>query len=389
MEILDLKESIEEDEVIIQYGQTLDSVLAITLDNQEIQTFVIDSKANLDSLVKIYVETISNPFSNNYADLSVTLYDKLIGNLKLSGRKITIIPDGTLNYLPFGSLLTDASNTSSFLESDLTISYQLSLKLLKNLSGKNVKSRGLGAFAPNFDENPDRLYATVRGSIGDSISLYHLPFAQKEVKKICDSWDAEIPITTKETIINSLSENRIFHFSGHAISYADNPDDSFLALGSDIEMKDQKLLLKELYDIECNNEMVVLSACETGTGALVKGEGALSLARGFIYAGAKSVISTLWPANDQSSAIIMNSFYEELKKGHPKDVALRKAKLDYIEKADPRYRHPYFWSAFTPVGDMSPLLDPYSRWKLWIISILVIAILFIGLRLSARGRSEI
>ena len=131
----------------------------------------------------------------------------------------------------------------------------------------------------------------------------------------------------KASLIDAIEHKRILHFAGHGVSFSDDSDNSFLALGSDIDDQDQKLTLRELYQLKSNNEMVVLSACSTADGEVAEGEGVLSLARGFFYAGAKSVVSTLESINDQSSAIIMAEFYKQLKKGKRKDVALQQAKL--------------------------------------------------------------
>jgi CHAT domain-containing protein len=111
-------------------------------------------------------------------------------------------------------------------------------------------------------------------------------------------------------------------------------------------------LLRNIYNLTLNADLVVLSACETGIGELKRGEGIVSLARAFAYAGAKSIITTLWSVNDKSTMHIMEEFYRQLHKGQPKDYALWKAKMEYLQKAKSETAHPFFWSAFVPVGDM-------------------------------------
>ena len=125
-----------------------------------------------------------------------------------------------------------------------------------------------------------------------------------------------------------------------------------MALAKNAEDGEQFLYNRDLYNLTLNAEMVVLSACETGIGELQKGEGIISLARGFSYAGAKSIITTLWSINDEKSKELMLSFYSNLKEGQTKDAALRQAKLDFIHKYSHR-AHPFFWAAFIPIGDMS------------------------------------
>ena len=162
------------------------------------------------------------------------------------------------------------------------------------------------------------------------------------------------------------------------MTFPDDSDNSFLALGSDIDDHDQKLTLRELYNLESNNELVVLSACSTAKGEIAEGEGVLSLARGFFYAGAKSVVSTLWAINDQSSAIIMAEFYKQLKKGKRKDVALQQAKLHYLDSVDPEYQDPKYWAAFIVMGDMSPIFTPWWHYISYgVISLVVVMMIYL------------
>ena len=92
--------------------------------------------------------------------------------------------------------------------------------------------------------------------------------------------------------------------------------------------------------------MVVLSACETGIGKLQRGEGIISLARAFAYAGAKSIVTSLWSVNDQKTKDLMLLFYKNLRKGKSKSEALREAKLSFIAKNDNPNAHPFFWAGF-------------------------------------------
>lgn len=102
--------------------------------------------------------------------------------------------------------------------------------------------------------------------------------------------------------------------------------------------------------------MVVLSACNSGTGTLYHGEGLMSLARGFILAGASSVIKTAWEVNDETSAAIITRFYYHLSKGKPKDESMRLAKLEYLKESSPSLTSPYFWAAYEVMGDNAPVV---------------------------------
>jgi CHAT domain-containing protein len=130
---------------------------------------------------------------------------------------------------------------------------------------------------------------------------------------------------------------------------------SLILANSEGEQEDNMLHAYELPLLDIHADLIVLSACETGFGRLERGEGVTSIGRGFMYAGAGSLVMTLWSINDQASAILMTYFYQHLSQNLPKHQALRLAKLDFIERADSISAHPFFWAGFVLVGDESPL----------------------------------
>ncbi|MEL7339375.1 MAG: CHAT domain-containing protein, partial [Bacteroidota bacterium] len=118
-----------------------------------------------------------------------------------------------------------------------------------------------------------------------------------------------------------------------------------------------RLMLRDLYAMDIPAELVVLSACETGIGRFSRGEGLLSLARGFSYAGTHSLLATLWRIPDgEVNQDLLPNFYQALQEGNTKVEAIRSAQLSQIEDAfSEQMAHPFFWAAFTPIGDMRPL----------------------------------
>ncbi|MDC1162569.1 CHAT domain-containing protein, partial [Tenacibaculum sp.] len=137
--------------------------------------------------------------------------------------------------------------------------------------------------------------------------------------------------------------------------------------------------LHELYTYKNNADLVVLSACQTNLGDVKKGEGVLSLARGFFHAGANSVISSSWNVNDASSNLIMNSFYENLKEKQSKVKALNNAKRKYLKEHFLSEKSPYYWASFILIGDTSPTFSNYSIYY-FLIFLLVLIFLFIYLK---------
>ena len=120
-------------------------------------------------------------------------------------------------------------------------------------------------------------------------------------------------------------------------------------------LEDNFLQAYEISRLNLNANLVVLSACQTGYGKFEQGEGVISLARSFMYAGVPSLVVSLWQVNDGSTAIIMKAFYKNLADGMNKAEALRKAKLSYLQQAKGIMAHPVFWSPFIQLGDSKPI----------------------------------
>ena len=154
------------------------------------------------------------------------------------------------------------------------------------------------------------------------------------------------------------SSHQILHLSTHGQADDRIGDYAYLAFADSKNRSGfKKLYARDLYNLSLNADMVMLSACETGVGQLQKGEGIISLARGFAYAGAKSIFPTLWKVNDEKTKELVVDFYSFLQEGKAKDTALYLAKLNQIKryKGYGEASHPYFWAALIGIGDMRPI----------------------------------
>jgi CHAT domain-containing protein len=160
-----------------------------------------------------------------------------------------------------------------------------------------------------------------------------------------------------EERFKSIGSNfQIVHFATHGMANDRDPDFSLLAFTEVPDsIENEFIYVSDLYNMQLNADLVVLSACETGLGELRKGEGVISLARGFSYAGAKGIFTTLWSVNDLATSLIIESFYKYLKQGKDKDEALHLAKMDFLSQADNQKAHPFLWAPFIFIGDTSPL----------------------------------
>lgn len=293
-----------------------------------------------------------------YEQSAHKLYQKLIAPIKdkLKG-KLIIIPDGEINFIPFDALITEANmNKKSYLIQDYQTSYNYSVTSYLQLLEKELVDvkKNVIAFAPNFnDQSENNSIAYRRSGLGNL--KYNIP----EVEMISDLLETNLFIkdkATKSQFITSVKDYKVIHLSTHAKANDKYGDYSYIAFSKTVDSSgvlEDKLYARELYNININADMVVLSACETGIGEIKKGEGIISLARAFTYAGAQSTVTSLWNVNDAQTAKLMQLFYKNIKDGLPKDEALRKAKLYYIENEE--LTAPYFWAAFIPAGNMEPI----------------------------------
>jgi CHAT domain-containing protein len=313
-----------------------------------------------------------------YTDAAYKLYQKLIEPIRGDiTEDLIIIPDGVLGYLPFEALLTSmpteigAFATYPFFIKDVKISYSYSAALLmdmKNISRTNKTPGNFLAFAPFYDGTNQSYFAKTETAIGlgngvSRDSLSPLPGTGEEVERISKilTGDCEL-ILGNNASISAFQEKapqyKIIHLSTHGKANDENGDYSYIAFSvPDGSCNFEKLFALDLYNYSLNADMVVLSACETGVGNLQKGEGIISLARAFVYAGAKSIFTTLWQVDDEKTKDLFVAFYQNLKDGKPKDYSLWQAKIDFLEKniGQGEWAHPFFWAGLIGIGDMRAL----------------------------------
>ncbi|MEO1712699.1 MAG: CHAT domain-containing tetratricopeptide repeat protein, partial [Bacteroidota bacterium] len=329
---------------------------------------------------------------DNYAYLSGQLYDYLLAPAEpfLKTSNLVIVPDGVLGYLPFETLtIPDQGSVRSwkdfhYLIEEYTISYSYAASLLPHLQATQglEYDQEMVAVAPKFQGK--------KSSERNSEFLPNLPALshnEEEAKAIGDITGGIVLTGEEASEANFLRlspNSRMLHLATHAQANDSIGLQSYLAFTPMPDsIENEMLFVRDLYNLEIPAELVVLSACETGLGQFQGGEGIISLGRGFLYAGAKSIVTTLWSIDDRSTSRIMEDFYEQLKMGKRKDEALRQAKMNYLEKSSGVRSHPLFWAAYIPVGDMKPLdlEDSKSKWHWWISALLPVLIIA---RLSAR-----
>ncbi|NAS31135.1 tetratricopeptide repeat protein [Flavobacteriaceae bacterium R38] len=333
----------------------------------------------------------------SYKKMSRTLYQELISPIAdlLVGEHLIIVPDGPLWHLNFDLLLskdTDSRNPQQlpYLLNTYAISYANSANLLFN--------------RPDFN-NVDVLNQALAFSYADTTALADgnvmrlgalrdagedLPGTRKEIKAISDIVDG-VYYYGKEAIEANFKKDAdrygIVHLALHGEVDNENPQNSKLFFTkSNDTIEDNLLYSHELFALHVPAELTVLSACNTGTGKIAKGEGIMSLGNAFQYAGTKSLLLSSWEVADDTAPELMKYFYANLKEGMSKPKALQQAKLEYLKTVDPARSNPFYWGNFYIVGDPKPIsLDSNFSYWYWILG--AIALVGIGGGMYYRKRA--
>jgi CHAT domain-containing protein/tetratricopeptide (TPR) repeat protein len=379
----ELRAALDDDSVLIEYALgeersyvwvvTREQVRAVALAErktiEEAATRVYDGLRTSNSASSVLTRDL-----RHLADLVLTPVVPL-----LTKNRLLIAADGALQYVPFAALpVVGADGAQQPLLQTREIVGLPSLSVLvsqRATERRAAPSKTVAVFAdPVFDRadprigladathlvHPVQARLATRASALESGTLERLPFSAREAEAIAslvpedERYVAVGFQANRETLLGlTLDDYRLIHFATHGIIDTRYPDLSGLALsGFDTAGAPTRGLLglPDIYSLNLNADLVVLSACETALGRDIRGEGLLGLTQGFLYAGARGVVASLWPVADRTTADLMQRFYDQmLRDGLRPADALRRAQLSIA--AEPRWSHPYYWSAFILLGD--------------------------------------
>jgi len=320
---------IEPDMAIIEYYMTKYQLYAWIITREKVNFMKMEKKASeLKSQVIAFRNAIYKRDTSEIQKYSRILYNTLILPLQpfLNYSTICIVPYGILHYLPFHALF----NGKNHLIDNFTVFYVPSCSILNFCIAKRKKNNGkiLALGDPKGD----------------------LPFAEQEVEWLHKIYPATKILLRKqatETAVKRMSKAYdVLHLACHGELQADQPLFSYLSLAEDPD-NDGLLKVYEVFEMEMDAYLTVLSACETALGKWRKGDELTSFSRAFIYAGTPSVLASLWKVTDISTATLMNQFYTYLQKGQNKAQALRNAQIGLKSQ----YNNPFFWAPFILIGD--------------------------------------
>lgn len=335
------------------------------------------------------------PF-NDYMDLAHNLYRILIEPAEpyLIGDKIVISPDNILSYIPFETLVTEEFRSPDLYYRDAPFAlkkYRFSYIYSVTLSSESARvtrsfRNRLLAFAPSYEgmRLDDTLMTAWPGMRGEIRDLPNAILEAEDAVNQCGGMAYLGEDARESTFKSEALHYDIIHLAMHTLVDDGRPAFSKMLFRSGDEGSDDGMLnTYEVYSLPLKAMMVVLTSCNTGTGMLINGEGILSLARGFLYAGSRSVVMSMWEVEDISSPEVIHNFYRNLRSGQTKSSALRSARLKFLITADQARSHPYYWSSLVIYGDDTPLW--YNRVNLYVALLLLLLVITVLVAIVYRG----
>ena len=357
-------------------GEQRSSVWAIS--ESSLRMVTLPKRKDIEKEVALFRAIAAHPPASGqaldaYQAVARRLFDILLRPLSSSlarTQKLVIVPDGILHYLPFDALIRKGSaERPSYLIEEFSIVYAPSASVFCRLAADPSKGQGRTQELLAYGDPVFGRGTAVAGtmSLGDivrssyergGITLPPLPNTRAEVLRIAKLFPPErrtihlgASATEASIKLEKLTGYKRLHFATHAVIDDQAPGRSGIVLSLVNSGKEDGILrANEIFNLEMDADLVVLSACQTGLGKLVKGEGMIGLTRAFLYAGSARVLVSLWEVNDRATADFMTLFYEKMKDGMSPGAALRSAKLAMIHSGAPAYQHPYFWTPFVLVG---------------------------------------
>lgn len=379
-------------QALVEYftGREKIYVFVVTTDRYEVLTLERDFPLN-EWVVQLRRDIEAFQFGGadrqvlcgRYSDRAHRLYERLVAPLEALDLppRLLLIPSGVLGYLPFDALLTAPApegcrfDRYPYLLHRYTLSYGYSATLQAELAARQYDRKGFLGVAPAFDggggfaplQNTENSLNAVAGRIGGEV--------------------LSGPGATIAAFRAAAPGYRILQLATHAQANTEQGDFSFVVFSGTGGGYDS-LFVKDVYRLDLAAELVVLSACETAVGTVYESEGIISLARGFLYAGARSLITTLWSINEGTNLRLIESFYGHWADGRDKDEALRRAKLDHLAGSDRLRAHPVYWAALAPIGEMQGTMGPTGKMSWWVMALGMPVVLIGVVLFRVRRRRE-
>lgn len=401
-----IRANLYEGQAIIEFFQTEKEFIAFFIEknNPAIKVARIPLndtlKNSISQLKRSVISRAIAPYINRaYPIYKQLFFDPFFKDLDKLPESLIIIPHGILNNLPYAALITEEVNEiyyKDFTEhpyffKQTAISIWPSASIATNIQYKKTKDKyttAFAAYAPSFNPKGNFDALKNKDEIAEILDILDFHPDDIDVNVVLDHQ------ASRQHFINNSEDVRILHLATHGVVVS--PQDSYIAF-SDLRAAPFKLTITDLYLQDIKAALVVLSACQTGAGESVKGEGVLSTARAFLYAGAKSVLTASWKIKQDATKQFMTYYYEALKHGKRKDIALQEAQLKYIEYAGSRDDegkfdpHPVDWAAFSIIGNTVPIYPEQtdtSNGMYWLMLFALLGLSFLMISRYRRTRKN-
>src|SRR6266508_815497 len=399
------QQALDEDTLLLEYALGEKRSYLWLVSPRSIDSYELPPRAELEAAARrVYELLTARPKHGTPPDPQLiaparTLSRMLLGPVapQFGGKRLVVVAPGALSYLPFAALPApeDKKRPAGDYEPLIAKHEVMSVPsasvlstIRREMTGRQRVTKSVAVLAdPVFESSDPRLTSAKNGnSSGETLpapaadaelseltrairtmnfsdartGFTRLAFSRQEAESIIalTPGGAGLKATdfsASRTLVLSrqLSQYRILHFATHGLLNSERPELSglvFSLIDQEGKPQDGFLRLHEIYNLQLNADLVVLSACETGLGKEIKGEGLIGLTRGFMYSGAPRVIASLWNVDDLATAELMKLFYQRmLKDGLPAGAALRAAQLELSRQK--RWASPYFWAGFVLHGE--------------------------------------
>ncbi|MEG4329186.1 CHAT domain-containing tetratricopeptide repeat protein, partial [Microcoleus sp. herbarium5] len=386
------KQILDENTILLQYSLGTNRSYLWVVTSTGVTSYELPKQVDIETAAKDFLETITSPIQRDIpqqvAQASANLGRVILqpAAAQLGNKRLLIVPDGVLHYTPFQALTLDKTagqntNVPLIIEHEIiTLPSSSTLAILRqNYGDRKPPSRNLAILAdPVFSPDDERIKGKITQATTEKLEANNLglnqslrasnrqwpperlPFTRQEAQTISSLFPSasstqKIDFDASRTTATdgSLANYQIVHFATHGLANSKNPELSGIVMS----MVDDKgnlvngfLRLTDIFNLKLAANLVVLSACQSGMGQNVRGEGMVGLTRGFMYAGAQRVAVSLWNVDDEGTSVLMQKFYQKMvqQKLAPA-AALRAAQIEMMQQE--KWKSPYYWAAFTLQGE--------------------------------------
>ncbi|MBT29540.1 MAG: hypothetical protein CMO01_07740 [Thalassobius sp.] len=393
------KELAQKSQAILSYFIGEENSFVEVINGEQLDIVKLDQ--DVDSLVIVFYEHMQKGYSqalnkavyNDFLQIAFTLYSKLIApadHYLKSEDGLIIVPDGLLAFVPFEAFITQKIKNEKgiidyknqpYLIKKYNIGYQYNLKLILNKNTANYSFSSPSVLAYSYSKHKEG------GEVAEVRKmLATIPGAPVELDAIQQFFEGNYfygEEATESSFKKLVKNFDILHLAIHGTADSEDSYGAYLQFRPEInETDDSRLYNFELYNMELKAKLAVLSACESGMGRRNRGEGILSIGRGFAYAGCPTTMMSLWQVNDKATADIISLFYKKLNEGLNISTSLQTAKLTYLNSSDEITAHPAYWAPMIMYGENSKLT---SQVNYYYFLLLIPLILFIWILVNKKA----